>query len=86
MQVQVSTHCTTFFDFGLSDITSVKRHPRQRILGSLMSGSYLRIHETNNLNLRIRYITHHTSNHLYHCSLDSEIRIRIVIHRVYIAL
>jgi hypothetical protein len=82
MQVQVSTHCTTFFDFGLSDITSVKRHPRQRILGSLMSGSYLRIHETNNLNLRIRYITHH----LYHCSPDSEIRIRIVIHRVYIAL
>jgi hypothetical protein len=49
-----------------------------------MSGSYLRIHETDNLNLCIRYITHHTSNHLYH--FDSEIRIRIVIHRVYIAL
>jgi hypothetical protein len=53
-----------FSDFGLQDITSVKRHPLQRILGSLMSGWYLRIHETNNLNPCIRYITHHIESPL----------------------
>ena len=42
--IDTSTLCTSFFStFSLPDITSVKRYPRQRVLGSLMSGSYLRI-------------------------------------------
>jgi len=51
-----------------------------------MPGSYLRFHETDNLNLRIRYITRHTTNHLYDSSAFDSIRVCVVIRHVYIAL
>ena len=51
-----------YFDFGIPDMSSVKRRSRQPILGSLVSGSYLRFHEKNNLNLCVRYITNHAES------------------------
>jgi len=75
-----------YFDFGLPDTISVKRRSRQLILGPLMSGSYLRFHETNNLSLCVRLISPITPNNLYHPPVFDSIRIRIMIRHVYIAL